>query len=196
MIPDVDIPYVYAYSTASGIEKRRVERSTADSVTLAAGVSAQILRRSELDAPTGYYFTDPRLAIQAFVAKAEATLADESRRKHHAGWRAALADAHKCLEALAATDKNKQWQDRYKITSRSGKIWTRSEVLKRAIDTAHGLLMQQKSRTLIRAVVEPVLDDEAFMRPRTGMVPARVVEDAAFEAFHKLAPTSSESNRG
>ena len=85
-------------------------------------------------------------------------------------------------------DKNKQWQERYRITSRSGKIWTRSEVLKRAVDTAYGLLMREKTRSVIRAVLEPVLDDDAFMRPRTGMVPARVVEDAAFEAFYKLAP--------
>lgn len=76
------------------------------------------------------------------------------------------------------------------VTSRNGKIWTRSEVLKRAVDTAYGLLMRERARSVIRAALELVLDDDTFMRSRTGMVPARVVEDAAFEAFYKLAPKS------
>ena len=82
----------------------------------------------------------------------------------------------------------KEWQDRYEITSRTGKIWTRREVAKRAIDMAHGLLLGAKHRGLIRAEVDLVLDDDAFMRARRGMVPARVVEDVAFRAFYKLAP--------
>jgi hypothetical protein len=184
----VTLPYVYTYSSASGVEKRRVERVTDEAVTVVAGISGEIVRRTELDAPAARYFTDPFLAIKAFLAKAEVALSDATRRQHHAGWRCARADAQKCLEGLSMTNKDKQWQERYSITSRTGKIWTRSEVLKRAIDTAHGLLMREHSRAVIRAAVEPVLDDEAFMRPRTGMVPARVVEDAAFEAFYKLAP--------
>ncbi len=180
--------YVYTYSAASGIEKRGVVRAADEAVTVAAGCSGEIVRRADLDVPTARYFTDPLLAIEAFVTKAKAALADASRRQHHADWRGALVDASKRLEDLAMNDKNKQWQECYQVTSRSGKIWTRSEVLKRAIDMAHGLLMHEKTRALIRAAIEPVLDDDAFMRPRTGMVPARVVEDAAFEAFHKLAP--------
>ena len=187
------IPYVYTYSAVSGVEKRRVERVTDDAVTVAVGCSGEIVRRAELDAPAARYFTDPLLAIQAFVAKAKAALADASRRQHHAGWKSALADASKCLEDQSMNETNKQWQERYRITSRSGKIWTRSEVLKRAIDTAYGLLMREKTRALIRAAIEPVLDDEAFMRPRTGMVPARVVEDAAFEALYKLAPKTAKT---
>lgn len=83
---------------------------------------------------------------------------------------------------------DKEWQARYEITSTKGKIWTRSEVAKRAIDLAYGLLVQTQPRTVIRAEVELVLDDTKFMTQRTGMVPARVVEDAAWEAFYKLAP--------
>jgi len=83
---------------------------------------------------------------------------------------------------------DKEWQARYEITSLKGKIWTRSEVAKRAIDLAYGLLSQAQPRTVIRTEVELVLDDTKFMTPRTGMVPARVVEDAAWEAFYKLAP--------
>lgn len=82
----------------------------------------------------------------------------------------------------------KEWQERYMITSLKGKIWTRSEVRKRAVDMAYGLLMQEQPRAVIGPAVELVLDDDKFMRQRYGMVPARVVEDAAFEAFYKLAP--------
>lgn len=186
------IRHVYTYSAASGVEKRGVVRASEDAVTVAVGCSGEIVRRTELDGSAARYFTDPLLAIHAFMAKAKAALADKSRRQHHAGWKSALTEADKRLKELAVTDKNKQWQDRYQVTSRSGKIWTRSEVVKRAIDMAYGLLARECSRAAIRAVVEPVVDDDAFMRPRTGMVPARVVEDAAFEAFHKLAPTGEK----
>ena len=185
------IRHVYTYSAVSGVEKRGVLRASDDVVTVAVGCSGEVVRRADLDGPAARYFTDPQLAIQAFVTKAKAALADASRRQHHAGWKSALVVASKCLEGQTTNDKNKQWQDRYRITSRNGKIWTRSEVLKRAVDTAHGLLMREKTRALIRAAIEPVLDDDAFMRPRTGMVPARVVEDAAFEAFYKLAPKTA-----
>lgn len=180
--------HVYTYSAASGVEKRGVLSASEDLVTVAVGCSGEVVRRTELDAPAARYFTDPLLAIKAFLAKAEVALADASRRQHHAGWKSALADASKCLEGQSMNDKNKQWQERYQITSRTGKIWTRSEVMKRAIDVAYGLLLRARPRAVIRAAIELVLDDEAFMRPRTGMVPARVVEDAAFEAFFKLAP--------
>ena len=180
--------HVYTYGAAFGVEKRGVLRVGDDAVTVAVGCSGEVIRRSELDGEDGRYFTDPLLAIKAFMAKAKAALADASRRQHHAGWKSALSDASKCLEDQSMNDKNKQWQERYRITSRNGKIWTRSEVLKRAIDMAHGLLMREKTRGLIRAAIEPVLDDDTFMRSRAGMVPARVVEDAAFEAFYKLAP--------
>jgi hypothetical protein len=187
------IRHVYTYSAASGVEKRGVIRVSDEAVTIAVGCSGEVVRRADLDGPAASYFTDPMLAVQAFKTKAQAALADASRRKHHADWKSALADADKRLEELSMSDKNRQWQDRYQITSRNGKIWTRSEVIKRAIDMAHGLLAGEKSRTVIRAAIEPVIDDDAFMRPRTGMVPARVVEDAAFEAFHKLAPTGKKS---
>ena len=185
--------HVYTYSAASGVEKRGVVHASGDAVTVAVGCSGEVVRRADLDGPAARYFSDPLLAIQAFMAKAQEALADASRRQQHAGWKVALSDACKRLEGQSMTDKNKQWQDRYQITSRSGKIWTRSEVCKRAVDMAYGLLARETSRTVIRAAIEPVLDDDAFMRRRTGMVPARVVEDVAFEAFHKLAPTESKS---
>lgn len=181
---------VYTYSAASGIEKRAVLSTSRASITVASGISGQIVRRTELDAPAARYFTDPFAAIRNFISKAEAALADSSRRKHHADWRGALADAQTRLEQISVTDKDKQWQAIYRITSRTGKIWTRSEVAKRAVDMAYKLLLGRNSRPAIRSLVERALDDDVFMRPLTGMVPARVVEDAAFEAFFKLAPTA------
>ena len=181
--------HVYTYSAATGVEKRGVLHASPETVTVAVGVSGEVVRRAELDAPCARYFTDPFAAIKAFIAKAEGALVDAERRKHHKDWRAALADAQKRLEGLSVIDKDKQWQERYAITSRNGKIWSRSEVVKRAIDKAHGLLIGSHTRGVIRTVIEPVIDDDAFMRPRTGMVPARVVEDAAFEAFYKLGPS-------
>ena len=133
--------HVYTYSSASGVEKRGVVRASDDAVTVAVGCSGEVVRRAELDGPAARYFTDPLMAIQAFVAKAKAALADASRRKHHADWKSALVDASKHLEDLSVNETNKRWQDRYRITSRSGKIWTRSEVCKRAVDAAHKLLL-------------------------------------------------------
>ena len=37
-----------------------------------------------------------------------------------------------------------------------------------------------------RAAIQLVLDDATFMRPRKGMVPARVIEDAAIEAMLRM----------
>ena len=93
--------HVYAYSTISGVEKHLVIRASATAITVATGISGQVVRRSELDAPGAWYFTAARLAIEAFVAKAQVALADTSRKKHHAGWRAMLADARKRLEAVS-----------------------------------------------------------------------------------------------
>lgn len=86
----------------------------------------------------------------------------------------------------------KEWQERYMITSTKGVIWKRSEIAKRAIDMAYGLLLRAQPRSVIRSAIEPVLDNDSFMRTRYGMVPARVVEDVAFEAFYKLAPKPPE----
>ena len=93
--------HVYAYSAVSGVEKRRVIHATGDTVTVAAGISGEVVRRADLDAPGARYFTTPRRAIESFARKAEAALADVSRKKHHAGWRGALAEARARLEAAS-----------------------------------------------------------------------------------------------
>jgi hypothetical protein len=93
--------HVYAYSASSGVEKCRVIRATASAITVATGISGQVVRRADLDVQGARYFTTSRLAIEAFVAKAQAAIADASRKEHHAGWRGALADAHKRLEELS-----------------------------------------------------------------------------------------------
>ena len=182
--------HVYTYSAASGVEKRGVLQASEDAVTVAVGCSGEVVRRAELDSSAARYFTDPLLAIQAFQAKAKAALADASRRQHHAGWRAALTDASKRASELSARETDKQWQDRYRITSRSGKVWTRMEVCKRAVDAAHKLLAGGRPRSTIRTAIELLVDEDSFMRPRTGVVPARLVEDLAAAAASALAPTA------
>jgi hypothetical protein len=94
------VKHVYRYSPASGVETAVVIRATRDAVTVASGISGQVVRRSELDAPGAAYFTSARRAVGSFVAKAQAALADPSRERHHAGWREALADARARLEDL------------------------------------------------------------------------------------------------
>lgn len=80
----------------------------------------------------------------------------------------------------------KEWQERYEITSTKGRIWKRSELRKRAAERLKSLL-PSKTPTARRTAVLAVLDDPTFMRGRRGMVPARVIEDAAIEAMMRLA---------
>ena len=78
-----------------------------------------------------------------------------------------------------------EWQERCMITSTKGRIWKRSEIRKRAADKLRALL-PDTAPLLRRTAVQLVLDDPAFMRPRTGMVPARVIEDSSMEAYLNL----------
>ena len=78
-----------------------------------------------------------------------------------------------------------EWQDRYEITSIKGRIWKRSEVAKRAVEMLKSLSPDTTS-TVRRTAVLIVLDDPTFMRPRRGMVPARVIEEAAIEAMLRM----------
>ncbi len=80
---------------------------------------------------------------------------------------------------------DQEWQDRYEITSTKGRIWKRSEVAKRAVEMLKSLA-PGTTPPARRTAVLIVLDDPAFMRSRRGMVPARVVEDAAIEAMLRM----------
>lgn len=79
----------------------------------------------------------------------------------------------------------KEWQDRYEITSVKGRIWKRSEVAKRAIEMLRSL-SPGTTPPARRTAVLLVLGDPEFMRGRRGMVPARVIEDAAIEAMLRM----------
>ena len=79
----------------------------------------------------------------------------------------------------------KEWQERYMITSTKGRIWKRSELRKRASEMLKSLL-PGKTPVARRTAILAVLDEATFMRPRTGMVPARVIEEAAIEAMLRL----------
>lgn len=78
-----------------------------------------------------------------------------------------------------------EWQDRYEITSIKGRIWKRSEVAKRAVEMLKSL-SPETTPPARRTAVLIVLDDPTFMRSRRGMVPARVIEDAAIEAMLRM----------
>jgi len=86
---------------------------------------------------------------------------------------------------VTKTMTDKEWQERYSITSVKGKIWKRSELRKRAADKLRSLL-PDTAALVRRLAVELLLDDPGFMRSRAGMVPARVTEDAAMEAYLNL----------
>jgi len=79
----------------------------------------------------------------------------------------------------------KEWQDRYEITSLKGRIWKRSEVLTRASELLKKF-MQDMSPIALRTAIAGVLDDVSFMRSRKGMIPTRVVEDVQMEAMLRL----------
>ena len=79
-----------------------------------------------------------------------------------------------------------EWQERYMITSIKGRIWKRSELRNKAVRITATLLPEQP-RLAVRTAVQLVLDDPAFMRPRAGMVPARVISDVGMEAFLRLS---------
>ena len=79
----------------------------------------------------------------------------------------------------------KEWQERYEITSIKGRIWKRSEIRKRAIEMLKALSPDTTS-VARRTAVQLVLDDPSFMRGRKGEIPARVISDAAIEAMLRL----------
>ena len=87
------------------------------------------------------------------------------------------------MNEVQLTDK--AWQERYSITSIKGKVWTRTELLNRAVRIA-AMLLPEQPRSVIRTAVHLVLDDPEFMRRHAGMVPARVIEDSAMEAFLRI----------
>lgn len=82
-----------------------------------------------------------------------------------------------------------EWQNFYEITSLKGRIWKRSEIRKRAVEMLKSLSPNTTPLSR-RTAVQLVLDDPTFMRTRKGMVPARVIEDAAIEAMLRMGRSS------
>jgi hypothetical protein len=81
-----------------------------------------------------------------------------------------------------------EWQTLYQITSIKGRIWKRSEIRKRAIEMLKSL-SPTTTPLARRTTVQLLLDDPTFMRPRRGMVPTRVIEDAATKAMLRMLET-------
>jgi hypothetical protein len=91
--------HVYSYSPASGVEAFAVIEHRRDWIVIqprAESIFTMLLSKSELDAGR-YYYTTRERAIEAFIAKAEAAIADKVRAKSHDGWKDALRDAQKFL---------------------------------------------------------------------------------------------------
>jgi hypothetical protein len=70
-----------------------------------------------------------------------------------------------------------EWAERYMITSRKGRIWTRSMVRDQVMAYARSMLLPVTPASVAR-----VLDDDAFMTWRRGEIPARVIEAVHAEA--------------
>jgi hypothetical protein len=84
----------------------------------------------------------------------------------------------------------KEWQERYEITSTKGRIWKRSELRKRASEMLKSL-SPDTTPVARRTAIQLVLDDPSFMRCRKGEIPARVIADAAIEAMLRLSREDS-----
>lgn len=106
--------HVYSYSPASGVEAHAVIEHRRDWIVIQPrkqSLFTMLLSKSELDAERCYY-TTPERAVEAFIAKAIAALADKKRAKSHDGWRAALRDAQKflCQKARSQTSQEQEKQ--------------------------------------------------------------------------------------
>ena len=85
-----------------------------------------------------------------------------------------------------------EWQKLYEITSIKGRIWKRCDIVNRSSALLKKLLsampaLSKTAQSARRGSLLILLDDPVFMHPRRGMVPARVIEDTAFEAMYRMA---------
>lgn len=67
---------------------------------------------------------------------------------------------------------------RYRITSRTGRLYTREALLSACSRDPAAKVLKVR-----RAELAAVVDDDAFLRPMSGMVPARVTEAVVLEAL-------------
>lgn len=73
----------------------------------------------------------------------------------------------------------------YRICSIRGRLYTQKMLLNAATRSCIA-----RANKVPRKAIGAVLDDPKFMRPLAGMVPARVVEEAIFEAIGRTAVRS------
>lgn len=72
----------------------------------------------------------------------------------------------------------REWQDRYLITSVTGRVWTRAMVRRSVLSWSTRPVLPYDAED-----ADAVLDDDGFMARRAGEIPARVVEAVA-DAAH------------
>lgn len=101
---------LYSYYPSSGLELHAVTRDRKHgTATIPHGFTGELIRWSEVDGPGGRYFTTARAAIESFIAKAEAALADPTRcsRNDRRGWLKVLTAARKRLAEIGAAKARK-----------------------------------------------------------------------------------------
>jgi hypothetical protein len=77
------------------------------------------------------------------------------------------------------------WHDSYMITSLTGRVWTRTMVHNAAMKVLRSMSVAPAGARA--AAVGAVLEDVRTMRPMTGMIPAAVAWEVAYQAMLKLA---------
>jgi len=95
------IKSVFSYQPSNRLVVHTVEQRHPTEIVVLGGLSGLIVRVAELDAGK-YYYTTPRLAIEAFIGKAEAALARPCDAQNRKAWHQALATARHDLSSQIA----------------------------------------------------------------------------------------------
>ena len=81
---------------------------------------------------------------------------------------------------------NEEFQRRYGLTSSTGRVFTLDMIVRLAHLMCDGTGMPLvRMHVLMRHEVVAVLNDDSFMRPRTGVSPWRVADDCVQEALRR-----------
>jgi hypothetical protein len=77
---------------------------------------------------------------------------------------------------------DEQFRQRYMITSVRGVVWGRKSILIQSRKLVRRLVPDYLRKESLREV-DRVLRDDAFVRPWSGSIPARLIDAVAFEAW-------------
>jgi hypothetical protein len=127
-----------------------------------------------------------RFPIDPYAAKVRhfASLDALERWVNQRRWRLVESEFRQLLRRPLGVQENPRMTDeefarRYEITSLTGRVWTRSMVRRAALEQVRTSPLPGVRDLPAReraSLVDRALDDDGFMRPRAGEIPARVVE--------------------